>query len=385
MTCPVRRAAYSAASFSAKSSGKVHTSSELGYQTTTLVMISPFDYYNLRTCDFILLYVSPLGVAWQRRTIRLTRDKLWIGKTNHLDRHGVLDFIPLVEVVRVLDYGHQHHENNGRDNHLKSFKSLIQIGGSAQKPEDDDEDEMGESNNFTILTEQYGVQAGKSTVLKATSAEECHCWVETIEEISQDLRRRRKEDEERATSTIVIYQRKAANLYNSQPIQLGVGAIIVASYVIAMIEKQVLCVCVCVCVFIWLCVSLSLSVCACVRACAHPRTGVHACELQEDQKSSKINILVRPQLLPQEGDDTERNLRIVEWIFTMIFGVVRHDYSTLVSLTASASLPQPLPPSLPLQASGWVILRFVSAAPGVDSQHVWELVLGVFRKWLEHS
>ena len=72
--------------------------------------------------------------------IRLARDKLWIGKPNHLDRHDVLDFIPLVEVVRVFDNGHQHYENNGRNNHLKSFRRLIQIGGSEQQHEDNNED-----------------------------------------------------------------------------------------------------------------------------------------------------------------------------------------------------------------------------------------------------
>ena len=91
-----------------------------------------------------------------------------------------------------------------------------------------------------MQTIEGGNNSGKMTVLQTQSAQECQMWIRVIEEAMAAEERRIKELEDATRTPWKRFCRRTKIYYNSNLTQFGVGIIIMASYVTAMYQAQML-------------------------------------------------------------------------------------------------------------------------------------------------
>eukprot|EP00960_Hanusia_phi_P049199 759433-Hanusia_phi.AAC.3 len=185
--------------------------------------------------------MSNLGATWQGRRMIVTEDYICFGK---LTGNDMLDYIPLVEVETISRKSSVHAEGViSMLSHAPSIgmkKNSKQQTGFFRVASHDaavDEEEEG-LNVFAILTTENGHNSGRSTVLALEERKEYERVTSILEACVRD--RKQLEIDKIDDTFMKKCQHRARNFYDGMFCQSIVGLLIVASYVNALVNAQML-------------------------------------------------------------------------------------------------------------------------------------------------
>ena len=184
---------------------------------------------------------SNLGATWQGRRMVVTEDNICFGKLTGSD---MLDYIPLLEVDSISRKNSLHPENvkstllpsttSLSRKSIKARTGFFRIASSDTVVEDDEESR----NVFAILTAEDGHNSGRSTVLAIEDKEEYERVISILETC---VRKRKQREMDHIDNTFFKKcQHRARDFYDGMICQSIVGVLIVASYVNALVNAQVM-------------------------------------------------------------------------------------------------------------------------------------------------
>ena len=198
--------------------------------------------------------MSSLGITWQPRKVCVDQNYIYIAKCND---DAVVDYIPLLEIKSVVNKADKPPDTDqvagacfgvggGRASAASSNVKAVKrestdafLNRMLADEEEDDEEDASDGHIFIVQTIEGGQNSGRATVFLVKDVSACYEWVAVIDKAVKDARTRRQLAEDAASARMVIYQRRAREIYNNWNLQMVIGGVIVASYLTAMIGSQV--------------------------------------------------------------------------------------------------------------------------------------------------
>ena len=202
--------------------------------------------------------VTEIGITWQRRMVMVTHDQICFGKVN---APNLIDYVPLLEVNRVTEGKKAEWINQdvaslaidgtrgggtpkGAPGPKQVGKYKVSGKGGQGSPDSRKADGMWEHDHdhedddfpFVIQTIPGGHCSGKSIILAAADPDERRKWVSVIDHARDEAFFREKIRGEK--TLLQTYQRITADWYESKQVQYSVALVIFATYIIAMLDSQ---------------------------------------------------------------------------------------------------------------------------------------------------